>query len=140
MDRDSPTNSAPDLGAVFARCDASNVDFHTANACNRVLHGSRQSVLIHELSDSTASTTHASKHMKLLLAENPLTSSNSRDSIVPPASMDRCCNLLFLRRLVGSFDDCPAPEKADLPPSQQWKKVGQVFNTVMWKVDQKKIR
>jgi len=85
MDRDGAAHPAPYLGAVFTRRCARDVDFYTAWAGNCVLHDDGQRVMIDELNAYSASSIHASKHTKLLLAENPLTSWNVMDSVRPPA-------------------------------------------------------
>lgn len=85
MNRDRAAHPAPHLGAVFARRSARDVDFYTAWAGNCVLHDVGQGVMIDELNAYSASSIHASKHTKLLLAENPLTSWNVMDSVRPPA-------------------------------------------------------
>ena len=79
VNRNGAAHSAPDFGAVFARGCSCNVYFHTANACDCVLHGATQWVLIDELNAQTSRRIHTSKRMKLLLAENPFTSSNLTD-------------------------------------------------------------
>ena len=81
VNRNCAAHSAPDFGAVFARGCSCNVYFHTANACDCVLHGATQWVLIDELNAQSARPSHASKHTKLLLAEKPLTSLNCADSM-----------------------------------------------------------
>ena len=85
MDRDGAAHPAPYLGAVFTRRGARDVDFYTAWAGNCVLHEGSQRVMIDELNAYSASSIHASKHTKLLLAENPLTTWKVMDSARPPA-------------------------------------------------------
>ena len=85
MDRDGAAHPAPYLGAVFTRRGARDVDFYTAWAGNCVLHEGSQRVMIDELNAYSASSIHASKHTKLLLAENPLTSWKVMDSARPAA-------------------------------------------------------
>ena len=87
MDRHGAAHPAPDLGAVFTRRCARYVDFYTAWAGNCVLHDEGQRVMIDELNAYSASSIHASKQTKLLLAENPLTSWSPMDSVRPPAWM-----------------------------------------------------
>lgn len=82
IDADCAAYPAPDLDSVFAGGCASNVDFYAANACHCALHGSSEAVMIDELNAYLSCASHASKHMKLFFAENPLTSLKVNDSIV----------------------------------------------------------
>jgi len=82
VDADRATYPAPNLDAVFTRGCASNVNFYSANACHCVLHEYGEVVLIDELNAYFSCAIHASKHMKLFVAENPLTSLKLNDSIV----------------------------------------------------------
>lgn len=74
MNKNCAADAAPYFRAVFARCCTRDIDFYTALAGGRVLHGTRQWVMIDELNAHSANSIHASKHTKLLLAENPFTS------------------------------------------------------------------
>lgn len=82
IDADCAAYPAPDLDSVFAGGCASNIDFYAANACHCALHGSSEAVMIDELNAYLSCASHASKHMKLFFAENPLTSLKVNDSIV----------------------------------------------------------
>ena len=85
VNRNGSAHPAPDFGAVLAGRSARNIDFYTTNAGDSVLHGDGQWVMIDELNAQSSRRIHTSKHMKLLLAEKPLTSSKTMVSIRPPA-------------------------------------------------------
>ena len=82
VDADCAAHPTPDLDSVFAGSCASTVDFYATNACHCVLHESSEVVMIDELNAYLSCAIHASKHMKLFFAENPLTSLKVNDSIV----------------------------------------------------------
>ena len=138
MHGDGPADFAPDLDAVFARRNACDVDARSARALHDVLHDRGEMSVLHEVNASIPCD-GGLKHHETTRGREAF---NFRNSGLTRRAADRSHESIQLVSTTWEavpFNDGPTPQEARVRAVEQWEKVGEVFKTVVWQIDQQRV-
>ena len=138
MDGNGPADLAPHLDTVFARRYACDVNACTAFALHDIGHDEGQSSVLHQVNASFPRNGGLKNHETLGCGE-PFDFSDARLAWRPARLHHQ-----RLKETLETFHRCPfnngpTTEQAHALSGEQVKQIREMFETVVWKVDQHNI-